>query len=110
MIITACLITGGIASPAIVDTVAGEAIGADHPLHGFEKIGENMKGTIGLINNSELIYERLREWENLQIKDTARRQEQVREVNRLMERHRNEINDEAYQDMVSVRNRMCCSE
>ena len=104
MIIAACLITGGVASPAIVDTVAGEAIGADNPIHGFEKIGEGMKGALGLMDNGELIRERIRELEQLSGDDQAKVQEQIREINRLMEQHRNEINEDAYQNMVTTRN------
>jgi len=50
--------------------------------------------------------ERIRELEQLSVNDQQKIQKQAREINRLMEQHREEIDEDAYQEMVTERARI----
>lgn len=105
MVVAIIAICGGIASPAVADTVAGEGIGPDSALHGFEKMGEGLKVAIGVTNNTEIIQERIRELEKLSEEKKYHIHNQIQEINRLMEENQNNIPDDTYQQMKNARNR-----
>jgi hypothetical protein len=50
--------------------------------------------------------ERIRELEQLSVNDQQKIQKQAREINRLREQHREEIDEDAYQEMVTERARI----